>query len=166
MRAIKVKIMKYNSQLNIQTQQTGAGMLEVLIALLVLSIGILGLATLQSIGLKYNHQSYQRTQAIMQIYDMTDRIRSNAPGKGAAYNDFAEQAAPVALTKDCTSDPIPCTSGERALFDFERWQTSLEDYLGPTARGRILRLNPKIHMIRVTWDENDIRKNFVYEAQL
>ncbi len=146
--------------------QKGAGMMEVLIALLVLSIGILGLATLQSIGLKYNHQSYQRTQAILQIYDMADRIRSNVPGKISAYDSMASAGpAPTTLSVDCTVAP-PCTSAQRATYDYDSWRQSLAANLGPAARGSVLRQNALIHVIRVNWNENDIPKSFIYEAQL
>jgi len=148
-------------------QQKGAGMMEVLIALLVLSIGILGLATLQSIGLKYNHQSYQRTQAILQIYDMADRIRSNGPGKVAAYDGFALAGKPASLTKDCAVFGTACTFNERATYDFESWRQSLDDNLGPTAQGSVIRqLGTPIHVITVNWNENDVPKSFIYEAQL
>ena len=163
--------MSRTSQTNLQKkprphQQKGAGMMEVLIALLVLSIGILGLATLQSIGLKYNHQSYQRTQAILQIYDMADRIRSNGPGKAAAYNAFAMAGDPTGLTKDCAVAGAPCTFNERATYDFETWRQSLAAFLGPNAQGSVIRQNAQIHAIRVNWTENDVPKTFIYEAQL
>ena len=44
----------------------GFSLLEVMVALLVLSIGLLGLAGLQTFSLKFNHQSYERTQATLQ----------------------------------------------------------------------------------------------------
>lgn len=143
--------------------------MEVLIALLVLSIGILGLATLQSIGLKYNHQSYQRTQAIMQIYDIADRIRSsNSNGKATQYEAFAlgPPADPTGATvsPDCTV--AICNQAQRAAFDIERWRQSLVRYLGPGATGGVSRVaGTRIHSIRVDWMENDVPKSFIYEAQ-
>lgn len=57
--------------------QNGFTLLEVLIALLILSIGLLGLAALQANTLKKNHGALQRTQAIFLTYDMMDRLRAN-----------------------------------------------------------------------------------------
>jgi type IV pilus assembly protein PilV len=159
-----------NFQRKSQKHQKGVGMLEVLIALLVLSIGILGLATLQSIGLKYNHHSYQRTQAILQIYDMVDRIRStNSNGKATQYEAFA--LAPPAdptgasVSPDCTVSI--CDQADRAAFDIERWRQSLVRYLGPGAQGGVTRVaGTRIHRFQVDWMENDVIKSFVYEAQL
>lgn len=151
-------------------QQKGAGMMEVLIALLVLSIGILGLATLQSIGLKYNHQSYQRTQAVMQVYDIIDRIRSNnSVGKANDYQAFSlgPPADPTgtSVSPDCTV--AICSTTQRAAFDIERWRQSLVRYLGPDAQGGVSRAaGTRVHRIQVDWMENDVLKSFVYEAQL
>lgn len=164
--------MKYKSKCKTPALQKGVGMMEVLIALLVLSIGILGLATLQSIGLKYNHHSYQRTQAVMQIYDIADRIRANGRGKAIQYNAFAlgPPADPTGATvsPDCTvaicNDPL---GADRAAFDIERWRQSLVRYLGPAAQGGVTRIaGTRNHQIRVDWMENDVLKSFVYEVQL
>ena len=64
-------------------RQHGFSLLEVLIALLVLAIGLLGLATLQTVGLKFNQESYLRSQAVLIAYDIIDRIRSNPVAKSA-----------------------------------------------------------------------------------
>ncbi len=69
-------------------RQYGFSLLEVLIALLVLSIGLLGLAGLQTLGLKFNMQSYQRTQAALLAYDIVDRMRANPVEKnGPRYTE-------------------------------------------------------------------------------
>ncbi|MCG8325881.1 MAG: type IV pilus modification protein PilV [Thiotrichales bacterium] len=56
---------------------SGFSLMEVLIALLVLSVGLLGLAALQAVSLKANHSAYQRTQATFLAYDIMDRMRAN-----------------------------------------------------------------------------------------
>lgn len=61
-------------------QQRGFTLLEVLIALLVLSIGLLGLAALQTVGLRSNQMATMRTQATWVAYEITDRIRANLVG--------------------------------------------------------------------------------------
>jgi type IV pilus assembly protein PilV len=60
-----------------QRSQSGFTLLEVLIALLILAVGLLGLAALHTVGLRSNHSAYQRTQATILTYDMMDRLRSN-----------------------------------------------------------------------------------------
>lgn len=57
------------------TRQRGFTLLESLIALLVLAVGLLGLAALQVRGLAYNHDAYVRSQATILAYDLIERMR-------------------------------------------------------------------------------------------
>ncbi|HLE93281.1 MAG TPA: type IV pilus modification protein PilV, partial [Sulfuricaulis sp.] len=69
--------MTHKEKFNIAFQHRGFSLIEVLVALLVLSIGLLGLAALQTTSLQYNTGSYFRTQATFLAYDIIDRMRAN-----------------------------------------------------------------------------------------
>lgn len=69
-----------------RSAQTGVGLIEILIALLVLSIGLLGLSALQVNATKQSHSLMLRTQAINLAYDIADRLRIN--GTAAAAGDY------------------------------------------------------------------------------
>ena len=58
-------------------REAGFSIIEVLVALLVLAIGLLGLAALQAQGLRFNHDAYVRSQATNLAYDIVDRMRAN-----------------------------------------------------------------------------------------
>lgn len=58
-------------------RQSGFTLVEVLVALIVLAIGLLGLAQLQARGLKFNQDAYVRSQATTLAYEIIDRMRSN-----------------------------------------------------------------------------------------
>jgi len=58
-------------------RDTGFSLMEVLVALLVLAIGLLGLAALQAQGLRFNQDAYIRSQATSLAYDIIDRMRTN-----------------------------------------------------------------------------------------
>lgn len=58
-------------------QQTGFSLVEVLVAMLVLAIGLLGLAALQTQGVRFNHDAYVRTNATTLAYDIVDKMRLN-----------------------------------------------------------------------------------------
>lgn len=58
-------------------KQTGFTLIEVLITVVVLAIGLLGLAGLQATALSYNSTAYQRSQATSLTYDIIDRARAN-----------------------------------------------------------------------------------------
>lgn len=60
-------------------RQKGFTLLEVLVAMLVLSIGLLGLAGLMASSLRNNHSAYYRSQATWLAYDVIDRMRTNRP---------------------------------------------------------------------------------------
>ena len=57
--------------------QQGVALLEVLIAVLILAIGLLGLAGLQAQALKTNQSSFQRTRAVMLSYFILDAMRAD-----------------------------------------------------------------------------------------
>lgn len=61
---------------NVSDRQGGMALLEAMIAVAVLSFGLLGLAGLQLAGIKSNQVAYQRSVATMQAYDMADRMRA------------------------------------------------------------------------------------------
>ena len=66
-----------NTTLHRPDRISGFTLLEVLVALVILSIGLLGLAGLQAASLRYNHSSYLRSQATLIAYDIVDRMRAN-----------------------------------------------------------------------------------------
>jgi type IV pilus assembly protein PilV len=82
--------MRHNSSSN----ERGFTLLEVLIALLILSIGLLGLAALQTVGLRSNQMAVLRTQATHQAYDMTDRMRANPVATDASEYVISIDQAP------------------------------------------------------------------------
>ena len=147
---------------------SGFSLVEVLVALLVLSIGLLGLASLQTFGLKYNQQSYQRTQAVYQTYDIVDRIRANPTGMAnTCYDTVAAGATAVvgscAVTfKNCESDA--CTPNELANYDINKWNTANRNLLSQ-GRGAISTSNTR-RTITITWIENELPSSFVVEVDL
>ena len=68
-------------------------MLEVLIAIVVLSLGLLGYAGLQSVSIKNNHNAYLRSQATVLAYDILDRIRANRAAKASYPMDYGTDPA-------------------------------------------------------------------------
>lgn len=151
----------------------GFSMLEVLVALLVLSVGLLGLAALQTMGLKFNTQSYQRTQAVLNAYDIIDRIRANPNGiLTGGYDDIGKNDA-VPTLPTC-----PCSPAQMANYDIAQWKTSLTGVLtqgkGAVCRGT---LNAAMDtcavvpgstrfQVGIEWMENDLTMHMMVEAQV
>ena len=74
--------------------------MEVLVAMLVLAIGLLGLASLQTQSLKFNHDAYVRSQATILASEIMDKMRAD-PTNGAAF----AAAAPVLNSCDLVANP-------------------------------------------------------------
>ena len=89
----------------------GFTLVEALIALLVLSVGLLGAWGLQLSSLRSHNDSLQQAAALALLRDMAERIRANHSA-GARY---AEAVSAVPAT-DCTGF-APCTAAELAAFD-------------------------------------------------
>ena len=98
---------------------SGFTLLEVLVAIIVISIGLLGLAGLQARGMQANHSSMLRTIATYQAYDMADRMRANIQGvNNGAYNNLSGTPS----DPGCVS--TGCTPATMATSDLYSWNTS------------------------------------------
>jgi len=115
-RVIEVKALPGKRSLP-RSAQKGFSLIEVLITVLVLAIGLLGLASLQANSLVGNQQSYMRSQATSLAYDMTDRLRAN---KRAALDGDYDTGFGNAVA--CA---IPEGGGTVAEDDLESWRIAL-----------------------------------------
>ena len=77
--------------------QRGVSLVEVLVAVVVLSIGLLGLAGLQASGMRVGQSSIHRSQAAQLAFDMIDRMRANIANSGN-YNLLITDPAPGGTT--------------------------------------------------------------------
>lgn len=127
----------------------GLTLIEVLIALLVLSIGILGLATLQTASLGFNAGASQRTQATMLASDMAERMRANRQAALAGAYDIAFQDPAPACA-------APSASGTVAQQDISTWRMALACRV-PLGTGSIARNGGEI-TLTVQWDDSHGRE--------
>tara|TARA_R110001583_G_scaffold26571_7_gene95839 strand:- start:6200 stop:6730 length:531 start_codon:yes stop_codon:yes gene_type:complete len=130
-------------------QQTGSSLLEVLIALLIMAIGLLGLASVQIISLKNLNNSQFRSLATAYAYEMAERMRSNRPAVSAGSYDTIDASA---TDPGCTS----CTSTQIAQLDAYQWNQSISSSVAsgglPTGNGTVLK-NGSVFDIKVSWQE-------------
>jgi type IV pilus assembly protein PilV len=111
-------------------RQQGFSMLEVLIAVLVFSLGMIGLAGLLIFAIQSNHVAYLRTQATFLAHNMAARMSANPAGVWAGnYN----VTYPVTGTATCDSG---CNPAELASYDNQQWSTQLTTFL-PNVTGQI-----------------------------
>jgi len=123
------------------TRSTGFTLIEVLVALFVLAIGLLGLAMLQTTGLRFNTNSYSRTQATYVAYDIVERMRANFTGFTAGNYDTKTTAAAnsaISAFASCKSSTCDCNTtvcdpATLAKYDLGQWY-SQQDTLLPGAK--------------------------------
>ena len=119
------------------TESRGFTLIEVLVSMVILAIGLLGLAVLQIASMQNTQGGYLRAQATLLAYDIIDRMRANIPGVSAGNYDIAlATAAPGGLS--CLNLVVApgCTVAEMGNFDVTQWRTSLGAYL-PDGNGSI-----------------------------
>ena len=115
------------------TRVDGFTIVEVLISLLILSVGLMGLAALQVVGLQNTQGGAQRAQAAFLAYDITDRMRTNpAAVTAGSYNLAAPvpgQGQVAIVLVDCFGAAANCSAAQMAAHDLGQWQTQLGAYL-------------------------------------
>ncbi|MCO5094817.1 MAG: type IV pilus modification protein PilV [Xanthomonadaceae bacterium] len=110
-------------------RQRGFTLLEVLISVLVFSVGLLGVAGLMVLSVRTNHSAFLRTQASFLAESMADRMRTNL-GYVDQYNGTYDSSTAGAAS--CAS--APCTPTQLAAHDRAVWSQQLVEHLpSPTA---------------------------------
>lgn len=117
--------------------QTGMTLIEVLVAVLILTVGLLGAAALQLNALKYTDGSRMTSQASFIAYDMLDRIRANS---GADYQWGR------------TERTLPTTAGVRDL-DLRDFETSILEFAGESGKGTVA-VNADEATVSISWDDS------------
>ena len=122
--------------------QRGTTLIEVLIALIVLSIGLLGLALLQVTSVQSNHSAYYRSQATVLAHDLADRMRAN---RTAALGDAYVFDYPA-------SSYDHSVSGTQAEKDKAEWLNAVAQTL-PEGTGKIEKTGTLISIF-VRWNDD------------
>ncbi len=118
----------------------GVGMVEVLVAVLVLAIGLLGVAAMQATALRNSQSALERSQGVVYTYSIFDAMRAN-------------QVAARAGTYNMPLTCAPPGGGTIVGDDQNNWIQSLQRDLGPTACGGI-NCNADLCTITVQWDDS------------
>lgn len=130
-------------------RERGFSLVEVLVALVVLAVGLLGIAGLYVESLRSGRTSMYRSSAVTLASDMADRIRSNPAGLYAG-------AGPGSDANDCVNGPGDCSPDELAQDDWFHWLADIRERLpaGASATVTVEALAPVTqYVITVSWPE-------------
>lgn len=129
--------------------QRGFSLLEVLIALVVLAVGLLGLALLQTMNLRYTKSADQRTKAVNLAGAVLDSIRSNRSELNAYEITPADFDGVTAAGGCAFGDTL------NASNNATRWICEVKEALGPDASGSVS-INGSEVAVVVTWNDGNL----------
>ena len=147
----------------------GFSLIEALVAFMIISVGMLGIASLQTNSMKAGHTAITRTSAVFNVEDILDRMRSNktailsydvgVAGMGAD-NNCSDMVGSYSAPNDVTSAASVCTPDELAADDIYQWKRSLAPNVTAevtveapdTANGRVL----STVIITIYWTERAV----------
>ena len=112
--------------ITMRQREAGVGLIEVMVAVLVLAVGLLGIAALQAVTLKNVGSSSERTQAMIQAYSVVDTLRLN-------------KTAASAGSMNTTGGDYQCSTatGFGTPGTVAGWLADLRKTVGPSACGKV-----------------------------
>lgn len=130
-------------------QSSGFSLIEVLVALVVMSVGMLGIAALYLEGLRASRTAVYRTTAVNLAADMADRIRANQRGR------LAYAGTGPGSDEACVNGDADCTPAALAADDWFSWSNQLNASLpvGSTAQIDVVAAASTVYAIRIEWPE-------------
>ncbi len=108
----------------VRTNQSGVGLIEVLLAVVVLSIGFLAAARMQVEGMQANQYALFNSQANFMLRDISDRMRANPKGvTDGAYDNMSTMTN--ANLPACVTAQTACSPAQLAEADLFAWRSKL-----------------------------------------
>jgi type IV pilus assembly protein PilV len=113
--------------MQVLSRQRGVSLIEVMMAVLIFSVGLIGLASLMVMSTRSNHAAYLRTQVTFLASNMADRMSSNP--EAVWKENYDSNAYPVAAATVGCGSGAACTPAELAVHDQQLWSSQLRTFL-------------------------------------
>lgn len=129
-------------------------MVEVLVALVVLAIGLLGIAALYLNSLQAGRTAVYRTEAVNMAADLADRIRMNRTAQAAYGTSFTDVEVPVGTCATTGG----CSDVDLASTDLFNWKADIAEQL-PNGEGQVVVTlpvaagEPASYVVTIRWAE-------------
>jgi len=127
----------------------GFSLIEVLIALVILAIGLLGMASLMLTSMQSNQNAAERSAAIVLSYDIAERMRGN-PDRLDLYVGDPGTAVDPCVSTDCSAG---MDSTQQAGNDLASWATQLQSAI-PGSAAMIQNISANEYCIAIFWPQN------------
>ena len=134
-----------------RTQQSGFTMIEVLVTIGILVVGLLGLAALQTLTTVSELEAYQRSQAIVLVRDMADRMNGNKMNLSSYITspDVGTSAASCATLTGAALDLCEWGNELNGASEKQAGTTNIGAMIG--ARGCVVMVDPQTFLVTVAW---------------
>lgn len=141
-------------------KQSGMGMVEILVALLITAVGLIGITGMQAVSLKNNLSALNRSNAMFLSGTMSDRIRTNP---NANYLTAFDDAPPISFAT-CSAASSDCSIANIANTHITHWKCMLGGYqtdancdgmnpVMPDAVGQITQNADGDYVIAIAWTD-------------
>lgn len=123
--------------MNTLSNKRGFTLLEVMIAIAILAIGMLGVAGLHMVSIEHNNAAYLRSQAITIGQDIVERMRNN---RDAIDNNKFDNIVSTSLTmpsSDCLTADEGCSSDQLAAIDLGQWAQMINSINNDNSRQQL-----------------------------
>ena len=144
--------------------QNGSSMIEVLVAIVIFSIGLLGAMKLQMVALESNKSGFDRSLALVAANDMAERMRANPKGD---YTNFSSKSTGGSV--DCSSS---CSPDEIVQLDYYEWGSQFQNNLIPQGEAIVSKIDEignysiQISWYEKEWTEGAIRDNKLHSVTI
>jgi type IV pilus assembly protein PilV len=125
----------------------GFSLIEVLIALLILAIGVLGIAALQFKGLRYSHDAFLRSQINFLAYDIGELMRSNRSNAASYVSNYTVPAATGANTCNYAT-------ASTATNDLGCWHNRVDLAIPPGSTASIVAFG-SLYTVALSWTDRE-----------
>lgn len=167
---LQAGLLKRSAEVKYSCDQSGVGMIEVLVAVLVLAVGFLGMAALQSRALSNNNSAMVRSIGTIASYSILDAMRVDQAGVEAGHYDGFEVTVP-----DDWDAPGDCSGVGKgsalSQLSQNQWCDDLGSLMGPRTKGQITSNGGGNYTITITFDDErasggDVSQTMITRAKL
>lgn len=152
------------------SRQSGMTLIEVLIALVVVGIGVMGLALMQVVNLRYTQGANQRTQAVNLAGELIDMMRSNRSQLGAyamSRQSVSDVAAADVKNGCATAGKAAETGTLDAAANVKRWKCEIRETLGADAYVQVdADASTGVVEVTVEWGEDNLQNKITGDRKV